>query len=321
MKTLVLAVGELLIDFVPGEKDTSLYDASTLRKAAGGAPANVAAVVARLGGDSAFVGRVGNDSFGRWLRDTLGEVGIDTSGTVLDGGAQTTLAFVSVDAVGDRDFSFYRNDTADTRLAARDLREEQLAAAAVLHYCSNSLTHESSRHATLEAARRASAHGALVSFDVNYRAPLWSSASEARSRITEALAPANIIKLSEAELEFLAGSADPEAAHDLLKPGVRLLLLSAGAEGVHVLQRGRHGHVRAWPVEAADTTGAGDALAGAVLHQIARDRSLLDSFDRLLEAVSTAAAVAALSTRTAGAIPSYPDQASVEAFMAGRRAG
>src|SRR5690606_9417236 len=145
-----------------------------------------------------------------------------------------------------------------------------------LHFCSNSLTHETSRAATFAAAAIAADAGALVSFDVNYRAALWQSAADARPQLDRALSCAQIIKLSESELAFIAGSADPEAAHDLLRQDVRLVLLSAGAQGVHAIMRGAHLHVPAFRVTAVDTTGAGDALAAAVLQQVAGSPGILD---------------------------------------------
>lgn len=311
----MVTIGELLVDFAPAQAGSSLDGAEILQRAAGGAPANAAAAVARLGGSAAFIGRVGADAFGRFLKRSLAATGVDVRHVATDPDAPTTLAFVSLDEQANRDFVFYRADTADTRLSTDDLDDELLRAAAVLHFCSNSLTHESSRAATLEAARRAAADGALVSFDVNWRAPLWSSTAEGRRHVLEALKLASVVKVSEEDLAFVAGSADAEAAHDLLLPKTRLLLVSAGADGVHVLQHGRHAHVPAWPVTAIDTTGAGDALAGALLLQLAAGPGLLGDFPALLAAVARAQAYAALSTTRAGAIPSYGTAAELEEFL------
>lgn len=316
MNRMVLSVGELLVDFVPGQAGVTLYQAETFRRAAGGAPANVAALVARLGGRSAFIGRVGDDAFGHWLADTLAETGVDVSGVVLDRQAPTTLAFVSLAADADRDFSFYRDGTADTRLAPEDLKPELISEAGILHFCSVSLSREPARSTTLLAAGKARESGALVSFDVNWRAPLWDDAEEARHLIGQAMELADLIKLSEDELEFLTGSPRLDGASDLLATGARCILLSRGAEGVDIVQHSGTTHVPAFKVNPVDTTGAGDALAGAVLFELARRQDLLDDPPQLEQAGRRACAVAALSTLKPGAIPSYPDAEQLEQFLA-----
>lgn len=313
---LVVSIGELLIDFVPGEPGVSLLQAATFRKAAGGAPANVAVQVARLGGKSAFIGRVGDDPFGHYLRDTLAAAGVDVRGVILDGSAPTTLAFVSLSQDADRDFSFYRTGTADTRLNISDLDRQLLDQAGVLHYCSVSLSHEPARSATLHAAQLARASGALVSFDVNWRPALWDDGNEGLRQIREAILEADLLKLSETELELLCGTTDPDSAADLLSDRLRLVVVSLGAEGVQLVTRGSSVHVPSFPVTPADTTGAGDALAGALLHELSLDPQLIHKPAALLAATRRATAVAALSTLKPGAVPSYPDQQELEEFLA-----
>lgn len=316
MSGLVVTIGELLVDFVPGEPGVGLYEAGSFRKAAGGAPANVAAAVARLGGRSAFIGRVGDDPFGRWLRDTLQAAGVDTRAVRLDPAAATTLAFVSLAADADRDFAFYRNSTADTRLASGDLPDGLLTEAAFLHFCSVSLSREPARATTFEAVRRAAAAGALISFDVNFRPPLWEDHRLARALIRDGIALADILKLSSSELEFLTGSDDAAAAVGLLTGKLRFILLSRGADGVQLVTRDSVTDIPAWKVSPVDTTGAGDALAGALLFELAREPGLDSAEAALHEAVRRAQAVAALSTLKPGAIPSYPDADELEAFIA-----
>ncbi len=312
----MLSIGELLIDFVPGQPGVSLKEAVSFTKAAGGAPANVAAVVARLGGRSAFIGRVGDDAFGHWLRDTLRAAGVDTRAVVLDAAAPTTLAFVSLAADADRDFSFYRDNTADTRLAEEDLDRDLLEEAAIVHFCSVSLSREPARGTTLTAARMARQAGAVVSFDVNWRPPLWPDEASGVTSIREAMAFADVLKLSESELELLTGSQEAGAAAELLGDRLRLVLLSRGAAGVQVVTAAGITDVPAFPVKPVDTTGAGDALAGAFLHELARNRDLLADGPALLAALRRANAVAALSTLKPGAIPSYPDSPELQEFLA-----
>lgn len=315
MPGLVVSIGELLVDFVPGEPGVNLYEAVSFQKAAGGAPANVAAVVAKLGGRSAFIGRVGDDPFGRWLRDTLQATGVDTRAVRLDPAFPTTLAFVSLAADADRDFAFYRNNTADTRLAPADLDDGLLREAAYLHFCSVSLSREPARATTFEAARRARAAGALVSFDVNWRPPLWDDQTRARAVIKEGVALADLLKLSESELSFLTGSDQPEAARRLLNGRLRFILVSRGADGVTLVTRNAVTDIPAFKVRPVDSTGAGDALAGALLFDLAREPGIPDDEVLLREAVRRAQAVAALSTLKPGAIPSYPDSAELQEFI------
>ncbi len=294
----VITVGELLVDFVPAGD-------GSYRPAAGGAPANVAAAVARLGGRAAFIGRVGQDSFGRWLVSELAGTGVDVRYVVTDPGAPTALAFVTLEPDGERDFSFYRGDyAADTRLSPADIPDSVPGENDILHFCSNSLTHDSPREATAAAAGAA----ARVSFDVNLRLPLWQSAPEAKERILGAIPLADILKLSRDEADFLGLDAA-----GLLALGPSLVLLTMGAQGVQVTSGQDSFTVPAWPARTMDTTGAGDCFIGAFLEQAVRTPEL--SGEALRQAVSRAQAAAALSTESPGAIPSYPSAAELAGFM------
>src|SRR5690625_1886759 len=312
----IVAIGELLVDFVPGRPGVSVRDAESFRRAAGGAPANAAAAAARLGAAAAFIGRVGNDAFGRWLGDTLSGFGVDTRALVFDREAATTLAFVSLEEDGDRDFLFYRDGTADTRLAVSDLDDGLLRSAGILHFCSISLSREPARGTTFEAVRRAALAGALISFDLNWRPALWPDPAGAGPLLGRAAAEAHLLKLSSDELKLLTGSSDPASAEELFGSGpLRAVVVSRGARGLTLLSGGERSDVPAWPVEAVDTTGAGDALAGAILQQLLGRPELLDSHAALRAAARTAAAVAALSTLKPGAMPSYPDRAELTGFL------
>jgi len=311
----LVAIGELLVDFVPGEPGISVRQAESFQRAAGGAPANAAAAAALLGAEASFIGRVGADAFGAYLRDTLAGFGVDTSGVVTDPERATTLAFVSLAADADRDFVFYRDGTADTRLEPADLPDSLIRSAAVLHFCSISLSREPARGTTFEAVRRAAAAGALISFDLNWRAPLWSGTSEALPLLRRAAAEAHILKLSEEELELLTGSAGTSAAAELLGGRTQVVLVSRGARGLSLFSGNRQTDVPAFPVTPVDTTGAGDALAGAFLGQLAEGTARPGDHSGLVAAARRAAAAAALSTRKPGAMPSYPSLAELEAFL------
>jgi fructokinase len=319
----VVAVGELLIDFIPREAGMGVRQADAFSKAAGGAPANVAVGVARLGGSSAFLGKAGRDPFGYYLQAVLQENRVDTRGLLLDPQWQTSLAFVSLAADGDRDFTFYRRHGADTQLEAHELDRELLCSTRILHCCSVSLTDEPARSATFAAVEIAAQAGALISFDVNLRPQLWSDLAEAREQVLRMLERANVVKLSSGELEFLTGSSDPAGAADLLGPATSLVIVSAGAAGVHWRTAHQSGHVPGFSVRTVDTTGAGDALAAAVLFELARQPELLAAAAadcaapaRLHELLCRANAYAALSTTRPGAIPSLPTAVELAAFLA-----
>lgn len=312
----VVCLGELLVDFVPGQPGTSVRDAVTFTKAAGGAPANVAAAVARLGGRSTFIGRVGADPFGEWLRAELAATGTDTSHLITDREAATTLAFVSLATDADRDFMFYRDATADTRLQPQDIPDAVFEEAAVLHTCSVSLSVEPSRTATMYAIQSARELGVTVSFDVNWREPLWPDPKAALPVIREALAQADIIKLSQEELALVTGRSGTTAAQALLDGPTRLVILSRGADGLALINQRGTLEVPGIRVSPIDTTGAGDALAGAFLHALAADPRLPDTDSSLLAAARRANALAALSTTRPGAMPSYPTATELDSFMA-----
>lgn len=312
---LIVGIGELLVDFVPGRPGISVREADTFQRAAGGAPANAVAAAALLGADTAFIGRVGADAFGDWLRAELSGRGVDTRGVVTDPGARTTLAFVSLAEDAERDFVFYRDRTADTRLALADLDDRLLRSAGILHFCSVSLSTEPARATTFEAVRRAELAGALISFDLNWRPALWRPGESALPHLQRAAAAAHLLKLSSHELELLTGSTDPASAASLLGKKTEAVIVSQGADGLTLVSGGQLSRVPAFPVTPVDTTGAGDALAGAMLQQLADDPRLLADHGRLLGAARRAAAVAALSTLKPGAMPSYPTEGELAEFL------
>lgn len=310
----VVTLGELLIDFVPEENGLPLAAVPAFRKAPGGAPANVAAAVAKLGGRARFVGKVGDDPFGWFLRAVLEETGVDTRSLLLAPDAKTTLAFVSLRADGERDFLFYRDPGADTLLSPEELDGSWLDDAAVFHFGSVSLSAEPARSATREMAERARERGLLVSYDPNLRPALWPSDAAMREEAASAVALADVVKVSESELDALAGDKGPAFFFDR---GVSLLVITKGEAGCVYHTPHASGTVPGFAVRAVDTTGAGDGFVGGLLVQLAqraKDRPWEDEA-WLRRALRFANAVGALVTTKRGAIPALPTCEEVLAFL------
>jgi fructokinase len=311
----VLTLGELLIDFVAEQRGVTLGEARTFLKAPGGAPANVAVGVARLGVTSGFIGKVGDDPFGRHLAAVLAEHGVDVSQIRFDDEARTALAFVSLTPEGERDFMFYRHPSADMRHRPDEIDEEAIRAARILHVGSISLIGESAERATRHAVRVAREAGTLVSYDPNLRLPLWPSPDVAAEAMRSLLEHADVVKVSDEELLFLTGGDDEDAARSLWRDGWQLLLVTRGESGVDYLLPEHAGSVPGYSVEVHDTTGAGDAFTAAVLAAIVETQGTLDDPALLERALRRANAFAALTVTRPGAIPGMPTRARLEAFM------
>lgn len=313
-KGLIVSFGEMLIDFVPTESGVSLAEAPGFLKAPGGAPANVAIAVARLGGKAAFVGKLGDDEFGHMLAGILKQYGVTGEGILFDQGARTALAFVTLRADGEREFMFYRNPSADMLLKPDELNFELIKSAKVFHYGSISLIVEPCRSAHLKAMEVAKDAGALLSYDPNLRLPLWPSAEEARKQIMSIWEKADVIKVSDVELEFLTGNPkiDDENALTLWKDNLKLLLVTLGDNGCRYYTKHFRGSVEAFHVKSVDTTGAGDSFVGALLAKIVDDQSILEDEQRLRGVLKFANACGAITTTKKGAIPALPTES--EAF-------
>ncbi|CAJ2679083.1 pfkB family carbohydrate kinase [Trifolium pratense] len=310
---LIVSFGEMLIDFVPTVSGVSLAEAPGFLKAPGGAPANVAIAVSRLGGKSAFVGKLGDDEFGHMLAGILKENNVRADGINFDKGARTALAFVTLRADGEREFMFYRNPSADMLLTPEDLNLELIRSAKVFHYGSISLIVEPCRSAHLKAMEVAKDAGCLLSYDPNLRLPLWPSPEEARKQILSIWDKADLIKVSDVELEFLTGSdkIDDESALSLWHPNLKLLLVTLGENGSRYYTKNFKGSVDAFHVNAVDTTGAGDSFVGALLGKIVDDQSILEDEAKLREVLKFANACGAITTTKKGAIPALPTEADV----------
>lgn len=302
----ITAVGEILIDLTQSgvnELGIPVFAANP-----GGAPANLAVAAARLGAATAFIGKVGTDSFGTFLRNTLTENKVDVSGMVTDPHNRTTLAVVALDKFGERTFSFYRDPSADVNLYAEEIPEDQLKNTKFLHFGSVSLTTDPARSATLYAAETAKKHGAIISYDPNYRASLWSDEATAIERMLEPLGLVDVLKVSDEELPLLTGTTDLEAGSQILADkGIRLVLVTLGANGAFYRFDGKTGHVPGVKVKVGDTNGAGDTFFGATLAQLAKFERLDDiTTDALEQIISVSNKAASITTSRHGAIPAMP---------------
>ena len=311
------AMGELLIDFTQLSTDGEGYP--TLAAHPGGAPGNFLAALCRYGASAAFLGKVGDDAFGRLLVDTLARAGIETRGIRVDPTVFTTLAFVTL-VDGERSFSFARKPGADTQLRFDELDLSLLDEARLLHFGSLSLTQEPVRSATQQAAAYAAAHGKLLSFDPNLRLPLWPDAEAAKTQILWGLRQADIVKISDDEVRVLWGCSPEEGAARLLADfGVRLAMVTCGPKGCLLQNAGAAVRVAAPRVLPVDTTGAGDIFGGSAvsrLLQLGRAPEALTE-DELTAIGRFAATAASLSTQYPGGISAIVPEETVLRCMEG----
>lgn len=272
MKT-VAAIGELLIDFVPMQKGCALKEVTGFERVPGGAPANAVKAAARLGGRARMLSQVGRDAFGDVILEDLAHSGVDVQGVFRTDRANTGLAFVSLDSTGNRDFCFFRNPSADLYLAPEQIDPALLADCGALHFCSVDLVDWPVRQAHRRAIELAREVGAIVSFDPNIRLPLWPSAADCQAAVRAFLPLADLVKLSDDEVEFVTGCADERtAAQSLLAQGAKLVVVTRGAHGAASYTAAVSVDCPPVPVEhVVDTTGAGDSFIGSLLWQLARD--------------------------------------------------
>jgi len=318
----VICLGELLIDFCAGERDATLAEARTFAKAPGGAPANVAVGAARLGIEAGFIGAVGDDPFGEFLRTIIGNEGVDTSHLVRIESVRTTLAFIASRSDGKKDITFYRNPGADMCLAADHIDGKYVAAAEVFHFGSISRIDPSPRAATDLARQHAARAGAMISYDPNWRPSLWPDHAAARARIIEGFDGSSVAKISMEEWQFITGETDFAAgAKNIIDMGVQLVVRSEGDRGASFATAGSSGHVDAFDVNCVEPTGAGDGfMACLIVELLAHWRKgvrpgELDA-DELRRIIRRANAVGALACTKVGAIPSLPTAKQTDAFLA-----
>ena len=313
----VVALGELLVDFtqngVTGQGNL-LFEANP-----GGAPANVLAMLRKLGKRCAFIGKVGKDSFGDMLAKTVEEAGIDIRGLRRDADIPTTLAVVHTFPNGDRDFSFYRKPGADILLRADELDEALLKDCRIFHFGTLSLTDEPCKSATVKAYELAKAAGALISFDPNLRPPLWKSEDDAKAAIEWGLQRCDILKISDNEIEFMTGETDFDKGAANLKerfPQIRLLNVTAGGDGSFSYYGGKRVFVPACKLGGViETTGAGDTFCASVLNFVLEnglDGLTENDMTAMLRFANTAAYIV---TTKKGAIRSMPQREQVEELL------
>ena len=319
----VICLGELLIDFVSLDRDVSLAESSGFKKAPGGAPANVAAGVARLGLKAGFIGKVGHDPFGAYLRKVLGDLQVDTEYLVADPDARTTLSFVAQKSDGVRDCMFYRNPGADMLLRPDELDAGYFEGATFFHFGSISLGAEPVKSATLKAIEMSRAKGLLISYDPNLRMSLWPDEETARREINAGFPFADVVKISEEEYGFILGCDTPEScAEAILAMGPKLVVVTLGPKGCYYSDGVHAGYLPTFDdVTVVETTGAGDAfvaatLAGIIARLKEGDPDALSADEAFVRILTFANAAGSLATTKIGAIPSLPTTDEVLAFLA-----
>lgn len=318
---MIICFGEALIDFLASP--AAAGEARTFRQFAGGAPANAAVAVARLGGRCEFVGMLSNDMFGDFLLESLRAEGVATEHVHRTDQARTALAFVSLDASGDRSFSFYRPPAADLLFRDEDFEDACFAEAGFFHVCSNSLTDPAIAAATLSGMARARAAGALVSMDLNLRPALWPGAAPSLPVLWQALEAADVIKLAREELDFLKdGHTDDGIVVTRLLRTARLVLLTDGPSPLRWHTRQRSAHLPTFALPAVDTTAAGDAFIGGLLSQLQRHGVNAEVFDGFLSqspdlenCLRYALACGALAVTRHGAFSALPSHDEAQALV------
>lgn len=312
----VTALGELLIDFTENgnsEQGNPLMEANP-----GGAPCNMLSMIQKLGGTTAFIGKVGKDMFGRQLRQAVESVGIDTRNLMEDEEVHTTLAFVHTFPDGDRDFSFYRNPGADMMLTKEEIQEDLIRNSKVFHFGTLSSTHEGVREATRYAIDVAKEAGCLVSFDPNLRPPLWKALEDARKEIEYGLSKTDILKISDNEVEFLCGTSDYDEGAKMLieKYNIPFVCVTLGKDGSRAYYKGMRVDVPGFVQKnTIETTGAGDTFCGCMLHYIIQHGLEDLTEENLRELLTFANAAASVITTRKGALAVMPSKEEVEELL------
>lgn len=317
----VTALGELLIDFTFEGANADGYPVMSAHP--GGAPSNFLAALAKRGVSTALITKVGDDALGRQLKQTVGDIGIDASGVLVDPSYFTTLAFVTLDQNGDRTFSFARKPGADTQLTFDEIPLHLIDDCAVFHIGTLSLTDEPSRSATYRAVAYAKSRGCLISLDPNLRLPLWPDADHAKREMLWALGQADIVKISEDEVDFLFGMDERQgAAHILQNFGVSLVFVTLGKNGCFFMNEQGSGYVENYNnVKTVDTCGAGDIFGGTALYGVLQSGKAPQALtaQQLHDIADFACATASLSTAKHGGISSVPERDDIVALMAQKR--
>ncbi|NCU17523.1 carbohydrate kinase family protein [Pallidibacillus pasinlerensis] len=317
----LFSIGEVLIDFIPMQKGKALKDVQSFKRAPGGAPANVAAAVAKFGAESAMITKLGMDAFSDFLIEELQKIGVKTDKIKRTKEANTGLAFVSLREDGERDFSFYRNPSADLLLSEDEIEESWFVKGDILHFCSVDLVESPMKKAHEKAIGLVKENGGIISFDPNVRLPLWNSAEKCRQTILEFIPKAHIIKISDEELAFITGiTNEKEAIESLFTGDVKAVIYTKGANGADLYTKNAKYESTGFKVEVQDTTGAGDAFIGGFLYKLLEKEVNHDNLIDVLnehhqEILTFANASGAITTTGKGAISSLPTKEEILNFI------
>ena len=314
----VIALGEILIDF--SEIDTNSEGYPTLAANPGGAPANFLTPIAKYGLKAAMIGKVGNDAFGKLLVNTLKKNHIDTKNVIVDDSVFTTLAFVTNDASGERDFSFARKPGADTKLKYEEIDLSLIDKSKVFHFGTLSLTNKPSKDTTKKIVNYAKKKNKLISFDPNLRKPLWNNLEDAKKAMLYGLNKADIVKISDEEVEFLFNIKDKDASSFLLNKfkNIKLLYVTCGSKGVYYATRKHSGFIKALNnIKVIDTTGAGDIFGGSAMYKFLKLNKNINDLtnEDLINIVKFATISAGLSTTKQGGICSVVDIETINDYL------
>ncbi len=314
----IICIGEVLIDFFAVQSGVRFREVEEFRRIAGGAPANVAVGASRLGRNVAFIGRVGSDEFGFYLRDVLIENQVNIEMLQFDQQARTGLAFISIPTPTTREILFYRNPGADMRLDWKEFNIRAIKSTKILHFGSITLISQPSRKSTLKAVLAAKDAGAIISYDPNLRINLWPDKHEAKKQITDALPLVDIIKINNEELEFITGTPDfIKGAKKLLKYGIKMCIVTLGEKGSFYATNYYSGTLSTFDVETIDSTGCGDSFVSGFLSFLV-DRNLENIVihqEEVISIINAATAAASLTSMKKGVIPSLPYKSELEDFM------
>lgn len=319
--TKLLSIGEVLIDFIPEQKGKALKEVTSFERAPGGAPANVAAAVSKAGKDAVMLTKLGKDAFGDFLIETLNKVGVNTEFILRTDEANTALAFVSLKEDGERDFSFYRNPSADLLLSEDEIEDSWFQTGDILHFCSVDLVESPMKKAHSKAIRIAKEKGAIISFDPNVRLPLWKDPQDCRKTILEFIPEAHIIKISDEELAFITGlDNEKDAIESLFVGDVKAVIYTKGAAGAELYVNGTCYGSKGYRVTVQDTTGAGDAFIGGFLFKLLEKNASVTDLVRILEEdhreiLQYANASGALTATGKGAISALPTKEEIQQLI------
>ena len=323
MNNRLCGIGEALIDFIPDVKGQRLKDVPSFTRVAGGAPANVIGAVTKLGIPSKMLTKLGDDPFGDYIIDVLNDAGIDTSNIERDQEGETALAFVSLAADGNRDFKFYRKNSADLRYSVDDIPEDILDDCGMIHFCSVDLVESPMKEAHKKLIDMAIEKGVKVSFDPNLRFSLWDDLDALKNTVNDFIPYADIVKISDEELEFITGKTDiKDAVPEILGGRTKYVIYTKGADGAEIYTKDGMVEAPGYSIEVRDTTGAGDSFIGAFLFCILRDEvEDLDSVskDKLHEYLDFSNAYAANTSTKEGALAAMATMDEIEKWIADRK--